>query len=183
MISLLLIMHGRIKQGYLSPHIKQDFPSYIFCYPNAIIFAAILNEFNNCCKYIENNMELNFGRVKCSKNRRRRALMQTSFRKKREFPIFTGLKISKAEIIIFRFTMIEKHSIVKVAENLYTVFSNLDITVNALLMPKAKTITNKKIKKDNWEIILWFIFSNVARRLLVSFKICIPFVFIAIHVK
>ena len=26
MISLLLIMHGRIKQGYLSPHIKQDFP-------------------------------------------------------------------------------------------------------------------------------------------------------------
>ena len=67
MISLLLIMHGRIKQGYLSPHIKQDFPSYIFCYPNAIIFAAILNEFNNCCKYIENNMELNFGIVSVPK--------------------------------------------------------------------------------------------------------------------
>ena len=40
---------------------------------------------------------------------------------KRELLICARLKISKAEIIIFRFTMEEKHFIVKVIDNSYIV--------------------------------------------------------------
>ena len=88
---------------------------------------------------------------------------------KRELPICARLKISKAEIIIFRLTIEEKHFIVNVIDNSYIAFSkSLDITVNALLMPKvffffwfwffriyAKVYDNNKPKKiDNWDTVL-----------------------------
>ena len=65
-------------------------------------------------------MELNFGGVSVPKI----AEKERCFKKvylKRELPIFAGLKFSKAEIIVFRFTMIEKHIIVKVVDNSYIV--------------------------------------------------------------
>ena len=62
----------------------------------------------------------------------------SNFLVKRELPICARLKISKAEIIIFRFTVEEKHFIVEVIDNSYLVlFKKFGYHVNALLMPKV----------------------------------------------
>ena len=138
-------------------------------------------------------MELNFGGVSVRKIAEKERCSKKVY-VKRELPIFTRLKLSKAEIIIFRFTMEVKHFVAKFVDKSYIVlFKKFDITVNALVKPKdffflKEFIPTVKIIKSQKMIIgiLFYysiIFSNVSRRYWVALKMYIPFVFIAIHIK